>query len=182
MLFQVVPVLWRICRFEAGPQDLPYSLSLQRVALLLSVATSVLQYLITVSTPIAALLQALAVTGLMWLFTAQLLHMRGMANRSPQTVSALMLVNVLMTLLMLPFVQALRPALEQLVADPAAQVQLPVLPTLIVFGLSIWNIAVFASIFRQALERSIWIGIAATLAMLITASLVGTLVTAPFLA
>lgn len=182
MFSQVVPVLWRICRFEAGPQDLPYSQSLARLAAVLAVAGSAVQYVITAAPPMAALVQAVAVVAVMWLFTAQLLHMRGFANRSRQTISALMLVNVLMTLLMLPFIRALEPALAALMADPAAQVQLPVLPTLIVIGLSVWNIAIFASIYRQALDRGIWTGIAAALVMVISASLVGGLVTAPFLA
>jgi hypothetical protein len=175
MLKQAAVVAMRIALFRAGPQDLPYSPALTRLAVPLAVLAAFLQYRLT-QPALPALVHGLAWVGALALFTHLLLQARRMANRFRQTLDSLLLIDSGMTVLMLPALAAIAPHMVRVAADPeAARTEaLPALPALVVLGVSLWNFLVSAHVYRNALDTSPAVGaLLALLATLVTVSLAG---------
>ncbi len=143
-----VETLLRLCWFQAGPQDLPYSRSL--LALLVAAATALslasLQMLPDDANPLASvLMHTLLGLATPWV----LLYLRGRRNRYVQTTSAMFGTSLLLTLVVLP-------ALMALARSPAEPVVWAAYWWLAVV---IWSIAVLGHILRHALELSLPIAV-----------------------
>jgi len=112
MYLQALRVAMSLMLFRSGPQDMPFSTTLPRVALALAVFSTAL-----LLGPMAPLPMALA-TGLggalgVAFFTRQLLRGRKLDNRYTQTVSAQLLVGSLFALAMVPALLAMAPAMQE---------------------------------------------------------------------
>jgi hypothetical protein len=125
---------------RAGPQDLPASAVLLRVALALNILVGTL-----VSFPISGFDRALMEVVLDIVLLAILLYAglqwRGLTTRFTQTFIALMGTGIVLGLLMMPVIY-------QLVAANAANEPAPV-AALIWWGIVFWNVTVFAHILRH---------------------------------
>ncbi len=149
---------------RAGPQDLPSSSTVLRGAGAAFVLTTVLQV-----APLAGI-AAGAGFGLLGLvmyggFVRMMLSARKLPERYTQTLTALLLSNALLGLLMLIPLHQLGPAVAALAqpqADPAS-VQLPQGPVNAMRLISLWGLIVGGHIFRHALNVNLGIGICVTL-------------------
>ncbi len=143
----------RILGFKAGPQDFPFSLPLMQALPPLAILVTYLEYRFTLP-PAVSLAQALAAVAALAFFTYQLLRLRALTARFQQTFSALLATGIVLTLLLLPAVAILAPTVKQIAADPdlIGKLQVPAVPTLMAALLSLWNLAVSAHIFRNALN------------------------------
>jgi hypothetical protein len=164
MFSQAAAVTLQICTFRAGPQDLPYSPALTRLVIAIAATVNYLQFRLTLPW-FAAAAQAIVAVLVLYAFTATVLQMRQFQNRTQQTANALLLANSLLSVLLLPFLIPLLPVLEEVARNPEAQAELPVVPAFGMLVLSIWSLAIGASIFRQALETRVWVGLACSLGM-----------------
>lgn len=179
---QAAVVALRIALFRAGPQDLPYAPALTAVTVPLVTLGAFLQYRLTVPGP-AAMVHAVAWVAAIALFTFALLQSRGLMNRFRQTLDSVLLIEMGMTVLMLPALAAIAPQMMKIAQNPdlARSDPLPALPALAVLGLLMWNLMVSAHIYRQALDSSPAVGLLmALLAAVVSSSLasgVGTLLT-----
>jgi hypothetical protein len=173
MLAPAFTTALRILAFRAGPQDFPYSRRLAESAAGLTLLVSFLQYQLTLP-PIQAALQAAASTAVFASFTWGMLYARRLPNRAAQTLSSLFLTGALLSLLLLPALSELAPIMLRIAQDPelAKTETLPAGPAMTVMLLSLWNFAVFANIFRYALDATRLGGAAAALlAALVTMTL-----------
>lgn len=167
MLNTVVAVTLRLLLLRAGPQDLPYSAALTRWVALLAMLVAFLQSRLTLPAlpALSAAVHALASIAVLAGFTQLLLQLRGLQSRAQQTVNALFITGSVMTLLLLPMLALLAPHLVKLAENPdlLPGATLPLLPTLGMVVLSVWNFVVSAHIFRNALDTRPAIGAAAAL-------------------
>ena len=159
-MLTLVRLLWDLCLFRRGPQDLPYSPALAR-ALLLVQAGAGLLYLRIVGAGGNGLSQlALSMTraiALPWL----LLRARGRESRYVQTLSALVGTGIFATVAYLPlfFLAADLPSPESGV--PLTRTQAAAVWAMLV--LSAWKLAINGQIWRQALDWPLGGGIAVAL-------------------
>lgn len=137
-MLRLIHVFWAIVRFSAGPQDLPYSVGLMRVVLVINwlCAYAVLQ----ISPDGTSLLRVLTETALSVAYIWPLLYFAGFGNRFTQTWTAWLASDALINLI------AIAPLYWQ-VTQPSNW------NSLLLLGLSLWNLAVYGHIFRQALGR-----------------------------
>lgn len=163
MLNQAAVVALRILLFRAGPQDFPHApqLVLPLPALAAVAYFAVFALLLPAG---VSLVIALASVGALALVTHSLLSARGKVARFQQTFHALLATGILLTLASVPAMNALAPALKQIAADPEllkqpGAVQTPAVASLVLNALNIWNLAVYAHIFRHATETRIWTGL-----------------------
>ena len=153
-------LLWDLCRFRRGPQDLPFSPSLAR-ALVIADAGAGLLYLQVVKAGdggIARLAMSLIIALLLpWV----LLRSRGLGDRYVQTLTALIGTGVLFTLAYLP--------VAWLAADlpPPEPDAIPSRKQLVVawltLGLVAWKLAINGHIWRHAMNWPLAAGIALAL-------------------
>ncbi len=135
-----------LCLLRRGPQDLPGSAYLLGLALALKVLIDVLIYLGLHKEFGVSLLATLFETGLMMGALYGVLRLKKHLARFTQTLTALMLSNLLVGVLMLPL-------LGWGSAPPSNEAQL----LLLVF--SLWILVVFGHILRHSLEIPLGIGI-----------------------
>jgi len=167
----ILRTLFDICLLRGRPQDLPTSSALVMYAAGIGVVID------TFSMPgqgfefrhlVFAILQTGLFGGLLWV----VLKWRGHAARWIQTATALYAINALFSLLVLP----LTPALHEM-GGPDGQ---PVFgwEILLAFLLSVWFLAVMARVLREALEVSLLASVGASLALMISVFVIGTILAA----
>ncbi|MES9940391.1 MAG: hypothetical protein ABW104_01340 [Candidatus Thiodiazotropha sp. 6PLUC2] len=139
-----------LCLLKRGPQDLPLSIHLLWLTILLNMFVSVLMLTDGQSGLGRAIWQTLFELALMlgMLYTA--LRMRGLSQRFIQAVTALMLSGFLLGMLVLPLIAW---------GKQSQSVESGLL-FLIVFS---WGIVVFGHILRHTFDFSLNVGIAAAL-------------------
>jgi hypothetical protein len=138
---ELVKRLFHICLLTRGPQDLPYSVLLMRLLLLVYFATGMLSLLTYVSAgiAIAVMLVDLAIMlGFSWLC----LQAFKLQPRFVQMITALAGVGSLFSLLSVPLLAQIQLARET--GQMAGE-----LSFLLLFLIS-WNLAVIAHVFREA--------------------------------
>lgn len=163
-----------------GPQDMPASTSALYGAAAAYCILLFFQIRIIAPTG-SALFQALVSVVALGSYAFVLLRMRGYANRAPQTMTALFtaggvfsVLNLGPTAAMAPFILALGQA------GPITSIPQPS-PIAALAGVAIafWSLAVFAHIYRHALQVRFWQGLAAAfgfeVVLLIVFSLIGRL-------
>ena len=164
MLLNVLLTAWRICIFRAGPQDLPAATQAVAHAVMLAVVVQALQFQLSLPL-LPAIAQSVVAVIVVWAFTTGVLNMRGKPERAPQTASALLLTNAIFSLLLVPFLLPMIPAMEAVAQDPEAQVDVPALSLLGTVALSAWSIAVSVWVFRNAMDARNALAIACALGM-----------------
>ncbi|MFW2374874.1 MAG: hypothetical protein ACN4GM_17250 [Gammaproteobacteria bacterium] len=133
----------KICLLSQGPQDLPYSSGLLRVALLVYFATGVLG-LTTLMTFEESLPVMLVDIALLMTYSGLVLKAFNKTQRFVQMVSALAGVGAIFQLVEWP--------LQLMIASSAAATQLSAEVSIILLVAVSWNLAVFAHIFRETFE------------------------------
>lgn len=171
MLLNVLYTAWRICIFRAGPQDLPAATQAVAHAVMLAVVVQAVQFQLTLPL-LAAIAQSVVAVVVVWAFTTGVLNMRGTPERAPQTASALLLTNAIFSLLLVPFLLPMIPAMEAIAQDPEAEIEVPGLALLATVALSAWSIAVSVWIFRNAMEARNALAIACALGLALTVYIV----------
>ena len=133
--------IFNICLLTRGPQDLPYSVLLMRLMLLIYFVTGLASLLTTVSSNVAVLVMLVDV-GILLLFSWLCLRAFRMSSRFVQMMTALTGVGSLFHLLSVPLLAQIK------IASASGQVA-GELSFLLLFLIS-WNLAVIAHIFREA--------------------------------
>ena len=150
-------VLWSafflICQLRWRPQDLPASSVLLILSLGVYALVSMMLSLFQLSIPLA-ILSALLDTSLLILLTSSLLATVHYSARINQTLTALAGTNSILGILSIPLLFWLK----QLQLQPSEIA----LPELLLLGLIVWNIVVYAHILRHALEVPFFIGVVLT--------------------
>ena len=144
--------LLRMCWFQAGPQDLPYSRQLLLLLVLGAGALSILS-LQMLPEESRAIERVLLHTALGLAVPYALLQLRGRVNRFMQTASAIFGTSMLLTLVVLPALLALARAPDEPVVWAAYWW----------LGVVIWSVAVLGHIFRHALDVSLAVGVGLSL-------------------
>jgi len=167
-------VAWRtlqILFFRAGPQDFPYDPRLTWTIPVLAVAANAafLALVLPIGTSIGI---AVAMVGMLALYTRTVLQARNLSNRFAQTLNALLATDVVLKLAMLPAFYSLAPKLAELAAHPEwwsdpDKMALPPLAALTTDVVSIWSFAVSANIYRHAANVGIPAGVLVALLALI---------------
>lgn len=138
-----------IVLFRKGPQDVPASQLLLGLCLLAYLLIGELMLLME-DTLLRATLQVLLDAAMLAGFVTVTLKIAGYGARVLQTLSALLGVDVLISILAFPVMISLSSGVERGGGY-------------LLIMLMIWHLAVTAHIFRHALSRSLWIGYAAAL-------------------
>ncbi len=146
---------WKICRFRLGPQDLPASQSLFVVTLLLYVLISTIISGFELA-PGPALLSALVEVALLLAMLRMILWVRDFWPRYQQTAIALLGTGALFGFVAVPLMWWQLQYQDQ---DPMQAFA----PSLLVFGLFMWNVAVVGHILRHTLNTPFYVGVAISL-------------------
>lgn len=144
---------WQICRFRLGPQDLPGSMPLFVVTLLLYVLIGTIIGGFDLP-PEKAFLSAIVDVVLLLAMTRAILWARELWPRFQQTATALLGTGVFFGFAAVPLMWW------------QAQYDQPMdafVPSLLIFAIFIWNMAVAGHIFRHALNTPFYIGVALSL-------------------
>ena len=150
-------LLWDLCRFRRGPQDLPYSVALAR-ALVLADAGAGLLYLRVVGAGeggVARLAVSLLIALLLpWV----LLRSRGLGDRYVQTLSALVGTGVLFTLAYLPVAALAADLPVPKLGETPTREQLAV--AWLTLALVAWKLTINGHVWRHALNWPLAAGVA----------------------
>ena len=163
MLNQAATVTLRILLFRAGPEDFPHAPQLAVWLPAAATAAYVALFLVVLPPGISVLLSVLSV-GALALVTHSLLNARHLASRFQQTYHALLATGIVLTLASIPPMAVLAPGLQQIAANPELlkqpdAVQVSPLASLLLNALNLWNLAVYAHIFRRAADTRMFIGV-----------------------
>jgi hypothetical protein len=164
VLLGYLNLFFEITLFRRAPQDVPASVSLLYAGLIGYALVTFAAMAVQLPRN-SALLQALADTVLMALFTWVVLATRSYLPRFRQTLTALAGTGIVLGLIALPvlaWLMRLGDPAQATGADPAA-----VIPSLLLLFLMGWSIAVVSFIFRNALESSRAVGVALAVAYLV---------------
>lgn len=145
---KLIHAFWNICLLRQAPQDLPASNALMMLSMLAYGVASILVGLLSLS-PGAAFMSGLLDVALMGAMTQLLLWIRELGARFVQTFTALMGTGAIMGVLALPllFIQL------QMGGQPA------LVPSLLILGLMIWNLAIVGHILRHAMGAPFFVGV-----------------------
>ncbi len=161
-MFAFIQPFLRLCLFNANPQDLPASRVLLNVLLILNVLAGLALILPTYGFSIAlleTLFELVLLCGFVWI----VLQLRSVPERYLQTLNSLLGVSVIMSILVLPLVYSLARLPEGQPPDG-----LTAFAYLVIFG---WAIMVDAHIYRHALSTNMFIGLAVSIAYMVTVML-----------
>lgn len=147
--------IFNICLLTKGPQDLPYSVLLMRLLLLVYFITGLLSLLTSVSLNLALVVMLVDV-GLLLLFSWLCLQAFRLTSRFVQMITALSAVGSLFNLLSVPLLAQIQ------LASSTGQMS-GELSFLLLFLIS-WNLAVIAHIFREAFSVRLLAAFVLTLA------------------
>lgn len=141
-----------ICRFKAGPQDLPTSKFLLAVVL---AAYGVFALLLSLGEKDlgVAMQMAIADTLLLVGLSYIVLWTRDVTERYVQMLTAIAGCAALLELVIWPLL-----LLQQYGANDGGTFFI-VIATLLLWAWLIWEVAIFAYIFKHALDTSIWMGV-----------------------
>lgn len=141
-MFEIIKLLFEICLFKKGPQDLPYSSWLLKLMLVLYLGIRVLMLNIHYDA-LHVVLQLLVDVVLVSAFFLGILSVAGKRGRFYQVLAAALGTDALMSFFALPGVATIE----------TGQGGLWVL--LVMFGLIGWHWAITGHIIRNALEQSL---------------------------
>jgi hypothetical protein len=159
-MLEIVKLFYQLSLFKKAPQDIPYSLILTRLMLLIYTAISFLLFFM--SAPwFKAILQVVTDLSVMLIFTRILLFWVGKTERYQQTLSALLGTDALISFCALPATASL--------ITPTTANGLTLFAFLMVVGLMLWHWAVVGHIFRHALSQSLSFGLGIALLYMMTA-------------
>jgi len=141
-MLDILKLIFDICLFKKGPQDVPYSLLLLRLMLIADAGVSFL--MLSIGSPwLIALLQAgvgiMLVLGFCWI----MLFLGGRPERFYQTSCALLGTEALISFFALPGTATLITG------------RMPELAFSVIIGLMVWHWAVTGHIIRHALEKTL---------------------------
>ncbi len=141
--------IWEICLLRAGPQDLPCSQAWLIRAVLAYFGVSFILATMNLSFA-ASLASAMVDVVLLLLASYVILWVKLTPDRWYQTATGLAGTSVVIGVFALPAA-----ALQAYLGDENGIVMFPVL---VLIALIVWNLLVFAQIFKHALEVSIFVG------------------------
>ncbi|TAK63223.1 hypothetical protein [Methylobacter sp.] len=142
-MFEIIKLLFDICLFKQGPQDLPPSVWLWRVLVVVDVVVSFLMVSIRtglVESLLQAIISALLIVG----FSRLILYVARKPERFAQTTAALLGTDALISFFALP-------GMASMMIGRGA-----VLAFIITIALMIWHWAVTGHIIRNALGQT-WV-------------------------
>lgn len=162
---QILSTTWRICRLKVGPQDMPYSVTLL-ITLLISNATISILALSINQMNTEIIRQSLVLLLVPLIFSYAILYLYKRSERFIQTVCAQNAVNILLSLLMIPFL-VFHPSPPQAGQTISNAVILISLFYIIVFlGFNVWLVVITAHIYRHALNVNYMTGLLAAFALM----------------
>ena len=137
-----------ICRFRAGPQDLPHS---RFLLVLIIILYSIVGYIVTpIEATIPKVISSVIDTAMIIGFCYAGLWIRSMTNRGVQTITALTGTGVIFGLV----------SIGLFVLFPDLRNEEPtVFSSILILALVMWNIAVFGHVLKSALDIPFWAGI-----------------------
>ncbi|MCX7101980.1 MAG: hypothetical protein NTX38_10970 [Methylobacter sp.] len=140
-MFEIIKLLLDVCLFKKGPQDVPFSLWLLRVLILVDVCVSFL--MVSIHTDwFPSLLQAIVSAGLIFSFSWFMLYLTNKRQRINQVTSAFLGTDTLISFFALP-------GMASMAFGSAA-----VLAFIVTIALMIWHWAVTGHIIRNALGQT----------------------------
>lgn len=141
IVFEVITLLFDICLFKKGPQDLPYSVWLLRLLVLADVVVSFLMVSIHagwLNSLLQAIVSAVLILGFSWL----MLYVARKPERFYQTSSAMLGTDALISFFALPAIASMAIGSGTLLVFAVTVV------------LMVWHWAVIGHIFRNALGQT----------------------------
>jgi len=141
-MFDIIKLLFDICLFKKGPQDLPHSVWLLRLLLVAYISSQVLMLSIhfdSLNVFLQLIVDIFLVIGLVWI----MLYLARKLGRFYQVTSAVLGTDALISFFALPGMAAMETGQGGLLAF------------LVMLGLIGWHWAVTGHIIRNALEQSL---------------------------
>ncbi len=145
---EVIEGFWKICLLKLAPQDLPASGFLMLISTLAYMLINTIGALLILS-PMQAILSAILEVALVGAMTQLLLWIKEMGARFQQTFTALMGSGAIIVALALPL-----SFIQMQVGEQSA-----VLPSVMILGLMIWNLAIVGHILRNAISSPFFVGV-----------------------
>lgn len=149
---KLIYTFWQICIFKMAPQDLSSSNNVLFSSVLAYGFVSILIAVLSLSSG-QALASGLLDVALVGAMTQLLLWIRELTSRFYQTFIALMGSGAIIGFIAWPL----------LIMQLQAGEQAAILPTLVIVGLMIWNIAIVAHILRHAIDAPFFVGVGMSL-------------------
>ena len=141
----LIVLFWQVCRFQKGPQDVPYSPALLGVLLLAVAALGAASVMWLDQTYQQPKIAGMVVALLAWMgMVAGLLRFKGLSSRFVQAMSACLGTDLIMTALAMP-VQYL------LVQNPPVEGSLS-LPLVAIQVLMVWDLLVKGRIYSASMQ------------------------------
>ena len=166
-MFQLLALLWSVCRLRAGPANVPYSPFHLSIVIIANVVVACYQF--TWQSDMAkSLLQAILVTAISVIFTYSVLAVKGFQNRFAQTTTTLIGTNVIINALVIPLLLLQPFLLQQGLPTTMLLGFLHVIYLFTIIMMNVWLIMIMVHIYRVALEVS------PVIALLVTIALLGT--------
>jgi hypothetical protein len=141
-MYDIIKLLFDICLFKKGPQDLPYSVGLLRILLIVYISVRVLMLNIHfdwLNVLLQVIVEIFLVTGFFWI----VLYLARKLGRFYQVISAVLGTDALISFFALPGMASMETR------------QGGILVFLVMLGLIGWHWAVTGHIIRNALEQSL---------------------------
>ena len=141
-MYDIIKILFDICLFKKGPQDLPYSLWLLRILLVVYVSIRILMLSIHfdwLNVLLQVIVEIFLVAGFFWI----MLYLARKLGRFYQALSAVLGTDALISFFALPEIASLE------IGQGGSVV------FLVMLGLIGWHWAVTGHIIRNALEKSL---------------------------
>ena len=164
MIKLYLQLIWRICKLQAGPEDVPHSNILLIGIVILSVLLGWLPMLLQKGLA-AGLMTVVATLTVMVLFVYAVLQIRGLARRFVQTLTAIVSVDILIKLVALPFLILMAWMIAVKPEDSVLNT-VSFLYLIVILVVNVWGIIVTAHIFRRALNTRFIVGLLITFAMI----------------
>jgi len=145
-MYDIIKILFDICLFKKGPQDLPYSLWLLRILLVVYVSIRILMLSIHfdwLNVLLQVIVEIFLVAGFFWI----MLYLARKLGRFYQALSAELGTDALISFFALPGIASMETR------------QGGLLVFLVMLGLIGWHWAVTGHIIRNALEQSLSFGL-----------------------
>jgi hypothetical protein len=145
-MFDILKLIFDICLFRKGPQDLPYSVWLLRLLLVVYISIRVLMLSIhfdSLNVLLQVIVEIFLVAGFVWI----MLYLAGKPGRFDQVLSAVLGTDALISFFALPGMATMETG------------QGGLLVFLVMLGLIGWHWAVTGHIIRNALEKSLSFGL-----------------------
>ncbi|MDD5319202.1 MAG: hypothetical protein PHD43_01050 [Methylococcales bacterium] len=141
-MYDIIKILFDICLFKKGPQDLPYSVWLLRILLVIYVSIRILMLSIHfdwLNVLLQVIVEIFLVAGFIWI----ILYLARKLGRFYQVLSAVLGTDALISFFALPAIASMETG------------QGGLLVFLVMLGVIGWYWAVTGHIFRNALEQSL---------------------------